>query len=41
MWTADLWPGNKRWLIYYVDGSCGSENLSFHAYIRLVRSVKE
>lgn len=41
MWTADLWPDGKRWLIYYADGSCGIENLSFHAYIRLVRGVRE
>jgi hypothetical protein len=41
MWTADLWPDGKRWLIYYADGSCGIENFSFHAYIRLVRGVRE
>jgi hypothetical protein len=41
IWTADLRPANKRWLIYYADGHYGTENLSFHAYIRLVRNANE
>jgi hypothetical protein len=41
IWTADRTPGNRRWLVYYSDGSCGTEKLSFYAYIRLVRDAAQ
>jgi hypothetical protein len=37
IWTSDRSPDNRRWLVYYSDGSCGTERPSFFAYIRLVR----
>jgi hypothetical protein len=39
IWTADTPSGDRRWAVYYADGCCQTEKLSFHAYIRLVRSL--
>ena len=39
IWTADIPSADRRWMVYYADGCCQTEKLSFHAYIRLVRSA--
>jgi len=41
IWTADISSADRRWMVYYADGCCQTEKLSFHAYIRLVRNVSQ
>jgi serine/threonine-protein kinase len=40
VWTADVLSDDRRWLVYYSDGTCGTEKSLFYAYIRLVRDTR-
>src|SRR5262249_24743946 len=38
IWTADFEPASRAWVVYFADGTCAPESLSFNAYVRAVRS---
>lgn len=38
VWTADLESEERGWLVNFFFGSCDTEKLGFHAYLRAVRA---
>ncbi len=38
LWTADLEAAERGWLVNFFYGSCDTEKLGFHAYLRAVRA---
>jgi hypothetical protein len=38
IWTADLEAAERGWLVNFFYGSCDTEKLGFHAYMRAVRA---
>jgi Protein of unknown function (DUF1566)/TIR domain len=41
VWTADMEAADRGWLVNFFYGSCDTEKLGFHAYLRGVRAVTD
>jgi uncharacterized caspase-like protein len=39
MWTADLLAPGRGWVVYFREGQCLDETLTYNAYVRAVRSM--
>ena len=39
MWTADLLAPGRGWVVYFREGQCRDETLTYNAYVRAVRSM--
>ena len=39
VWTHDRHPGDRIWMVYFLEGLIDSERPSFHAWVRAVRSA--
>jgi len=39
MWTTDLLAPGRGWVVYFREGQCLDETLTYNAYVRAVRSM--
>jgi hypothetical protein len=40
IFTSDMAPGNRHWIVYFWDGECQTESSAFNSYVRAVRRIQ-